>query len=155
MGEIRRNPNFKREMGRPENSREWQRVAGATGRAAISANAPVDFGTLAGSIYSRVTYDGTTTHVEYRSGRPYATFQEVGTGLYGPMHQWITPKRAQFLRWTSSTAGQAGGPGGGNVHFAKRVRGVKPRRYFYKGLVEVFGAGNVKSHHRTGGKPGL
>lgn len=48
----------------------------------------------------------------------HAFYHEVGTGLYGPKKHWIYPVRAKFLRWKD--------PDTGVVHFARRVRGVKP-----------------------------
>ena len=153
MARVKVNPRFKAEMGRPENSRAWQREAGIRGRAAISANAPVKYGTLAGTIFVRFGYDGVTTRVVYGSTRPYAAFQEHGTGIYGPLKRYITPRRGLYLRWVETSPGQPGGPGG-NVRFAKKVRGSKPTLFMYRGLAETFGPANTKSYASTGGRPG-
>jgi hypothetical protein len=154
MARVVVNRSFAKDMGRPENSRAWQREAGRRGKAAISAAAPVRFGTLAGTIFVRFVYSGGTTRIIYGSTRPYAAFQEHGTGIYGPLKRYITPKRALYLRWTDSTAGLAGGPDGGAVHYAKRVRGSKPTKFMYRGLSETFGPGQTRSFAATGGKPG-
>ncbi len=84
----------------------------------------------------------------------YAPFLEYGTGLYGPLNHWIYPTHAKALRWPaggsaslfrggSRTSGSAGpgftlagrqrsGAAGANAGFifAKRVRGIRPRRFF-------------------------
>lgn len=157
MVSVRVNPAFKREMGRPENSREWQREAGRMGRDRISANAPRRFGTLADTIFVRTYYDGTTTRIVYGSTRPYAKWQEAGTGIYGPLKRYITPKRAQYLSWvdTSGGPGRPGGPGPlGPRRFAKRVKGTPPTLFMYRGLSETFGPARTRSWAATGGKPG-
>jgi hypothetical protein len=153
MARVVVNPNLVREMGRPENSRAWQREAANRGKAAISAAAPVRFGTLASTIFVRYRYDGTTTSVIYGSTRPYAAFQEHGTGLYGPLKRYITPKRSLYLRWVETSPGQPGGPGG-NVRYAKKVRGSKPTLFMFRGLAQTFGTGQTRSWASTGGKPG-
>lgn len=142
MATVKMNPSFKSEMGRPENSRPWQREAGIEGRIAIQNLAPVKFGTLAGTLYVRSEYTDGTTYVYFASTRPYAGFQEYGTGLYGPLKKYITPKRAKFLKWADSTSG--------DVHYAKRVKGTPAVLYMFKGLDLVFG--NATSYASTGGK---
>lgn len=90
---------------------------------------------------------------------PYARYQEEGTGLYGPKNQWIYPKNARVLRWPAgggaslfsggARMGGSAGPGfrlsgqqrsgaagaSAGWAFAKRVRGVRPRRYFRDGVL--------------------
>ena len=151
MGRVVMNPGFKRDMGRPENSREWQRRASVLGLSAIRGYAPVRFGTLRANLYSYVHYDGTTTYVIYASPQAYSGFQEHGTGLYGPKRQWITPTTAKALRWIQSTPGAPGGPGGQAV-FAKRVRGTPAKVYFYRGLADIFSVQQTRSYAATGGR---
>ena len=55
---------------------------------------------------------------------------EGGTGIYGPKKQRIVPVRARVLRFVVSGAPVAGT--GGNVVFARSVKGMKPRRPFKK-----------------------
>ena len=110
-----------------------------------AVHAPVRFGTLSSTLYTSTAYEHGTTYVRCASTRPYAVYQEVGTGIYGPMRRRITPKRAKVLSWIESTPGQAGGPGGRRV-FASSVKGSKPQRYFYRGLVDVFGRSRVTRH---------
>lgn len=154
MARVVMNPAFKAEMGRPENSRPWQRAAGRAGQAAISSHAPVRFGTLASTIFVSFDYQNGTTYIFFASTRPYAAFQEHGTGLYGPAKRYITPKRAKFLSWTDSTAGLAGGPEGGIRRFAKRVKGSPPTLFMFRGLQDTFGATQTESYAATGGKFG-
>lgn len=156
MARVVVNRQFRRQMGQPEASRAWQREAGLRGKAAISARAPRRFGTLAGTIFVRYDYNGQTTRVLYGSTRPYATYQETGTGIYGPLKRYITPKRGLYLRWvdTTNSPGQPGGPDPlGPVRYARRVRGTRPTLFMYRGLQDTFGA-NTRSWAATGGKPG-
>lgn len=142
MASVTMNPSFKQEMGLPQNSLGWQQTAATAGVAAIQQAAPGN-GKLSHSIYSRVQFDGVTTHVLFLSPVSYASAQETGTGLYGPMKKYITPKRGRFLSWV--------GPGGQRV-FAEEVAGVRPRLYFYRGMVKVFGPAQVRSYAASGGK---
>lgn len=57
--------------------------------------------------------------IALQSRVPHATYHEFGTGIYGPKHHRIYPVRAKCLRWVNPDTGQ--------VHFARSVRGVKPR----------------------------
>jgi hypothetical protein len=71
----------------------------------------------------------------------YAKYLEYGTGLYGPKHQWITPKRGKYLKFPAGPVGEgtpftwAGRRRSGRAGamakyvYAKRVRGIVPRRY--------------------------
>lgn len=155
MGKVIVNRNFKRELVRPENTREWQRKVGTAGLAAIRAHSPVNYGTLQASWFSHVHYDGRTTRVIFGSRLPdaRAVYQEVGTGLYGPMHRWITPKRAKALRWFDNRPGVPGGPSPtGAVHFAKRVRGSPPQLYMATAMRELFGFDQVISYAPIGGR---
>jgi phage gpG-like protein len=83
--------------------------------------APIDKANLRGSI----NIDGphaTLNNVEAKVGTniEYAPHQEYGTGVYGKTGQPIRPKNARILAWKS----------GGKWHFARQVRGVKPKRFF-------------------------
>ena len=70
----------------------------------------------------------------------YAPYLEYGTGLYGPRHHWIEPRNAKALRFPGAVGagtpftlagrkrkGKAGA--GARYVFARRVRGIRPRRY--------------------------
>jgi hypothetical protein len=157
MASVRNNPKFKTEMGLPANTRGWQRETARIGRAAIQRRAPRRFGTLGGTIYTRVEYRDGTTVVRFVSPVKYATWQEVGTGIYGPLKRYITPRRAQYLSWvdTKKSPGRPGGPEPlGPRRFAKRVKGTPATKFMYRGLVDVFGEAQTRSWAATGGKPG-
>lgn len=69
----------------------------------------------------------------------YAPYLEYGTGLYGPRHQWIVPKKpGGVMRFPEAgnpgftLAGrQRSGRAGAMAKYvyARRIRGIKPRRY--------------------------
>ena len=154
MSRVVMNPTFKAEMGRPENSRPWQREAGLKAQVAISSHAPVRFGTLANTIYVSFGYERGTTYIFWASTRPYAAFQEHGTGLYGPLKRYITPKRAKFLSWVDTSPGVPGGPEGGMRRYAKKVKGTPPTLFMFRGLTDVFGPAQTESYAATGGRYG-
>lgn len=94
--------------------------------------APVDTNRLRGSIViqpmkvssnlieGRVTAGGNAgTNVSY------AGWVEQGTGIYGPYHTPIRPKTKKVMAWKR----------GGVWHFAREVKGVRPRWYM-KGSLE-------------------
>lgn len=82
----------------------------------------VDAGTLRNSIRSEVV-EQTSDRVTFQVGSdlPYAIFVERGTGLYGPYHSLIYPRRARVLRFQPS--------GSATTVFAASVRGMEGARY--------------------------
>ena len=82
------------------------------------------------------------TGVIIESKAAYSGFVEGGTGLYGPLHQKITPKAAKALRWigggssrvrlTGSSRTSKGGSLGMAV-FARSVKGRPATPYFFPG----------------------
>lgn len=142
MARVQMNPQFKSAYRLPQNSGRWQNAAANTGKAAIAAAAPIETGFLKSSFRTRKFPGRVGPTVRYIAVPEYALFQEVGTGLYGPLGRWITPKRARVLAWIDS--------GSGAPRFARRVRGVPPQRYFQKGLNATFGAGRVKYYGAAG-----
>lgn len=105
-------------------------------RAALMAEAkakeeaPVRHGILRGSITHKI--DRKTGEIIGRVGTnlDYAPYQEYGTGLYGRRHDYIYPRRARMLRFKTRS---------GQVVFARRVSGVRPKFFIKKGLQEVVG----------------
>lgn len=92
------------------------------------AYAPVDNGTLRSSITPEVTAEPARNLVRGRveSRLPYAIYQELGTGIYGPRGAPIRPKRASRLVFK---------PKGSNEFvFARQVRGTPPKRYLTRAL---------------------
>lgn len=113
---------------------------------AVAAAAPKETGFLTTRIEAVPVFGEPAVRVRAGVGDPpYGLFQEVGTGLWGPLRRWITPKRARMLSWIDSTSGRR--------VFRDRVAGVKPRRYFLAGLAAVVGRGNVDYYGDRGGRP--
>jgi hypothetical protein len=82
--------------------------------------APVDTNRLRSSILIQpVTVTGSAISGSVGAGTTYAAAQETGSGIYGPFGRPIRPKTKQVLAWKS----------GGTWHFAKEVKGVRPRWY--------------------------
>lgn len=82
--------------------------------------APIRDGILRGSIQIEpARHDGNRFEGAVSTGVHYAEAQEAGSGIYGPTGQPIRPKRARVLAWQS----------GGKWHFAKSVKGVRPKWY--------------------------
>lgn len=121
---------------------EWKRLSERSRRT----------GTYTRSITHRVYDEGHGMVGVVGTNLPYAQYLEYGTGLYGPAHRWIVPRNAKALRWprggghTSSAGtptgfqnapgfrlsgqqrqGAAGKPA--QWVYARRVRGIMPRRY--------------------------
>lgn len=141
MARVQRNPRFKNEYRLPANNRGWTDAAARTGKAAIVAAAPRETGFLKQS-FKTATYPGRKgPTVRYIALPEYAIYQEVGTGVYGPLARYITPTTARALSWIDS--------GSGDRIFARRVRGTPARRYFRKGLEATFGKRNVRYYGAT------
>jgi hypothetical protein len=96
--------------------------------------APVDTTSLQDSITSqwnrdrRFLGDGYVRvgpNVKSEDGAPYDLFQELGTGIHGPRHQPIFPRRKPRLRFKLKDGGWRS---------SKSVQGVKPVKYMEKGL---------------------
>lgn len=146
MATVRTNKAFKREMNTPAATKEWQQEIAREGVAAISALAPTGTGRLKSQITAeRSTSDASVRfRVTTQSDAPYGLYQEVGTGIYGPLGRYITPKRSRMLSWVDSVTNER--------VFAKRVRGVRPVHYFKRGLEMLFGPTKVNYYGQQGGK---
>lgn len=148
MARVEMNPRLKREYALPQNSRNWTDAAAKTGKSAIAAAAPLRTGFLKSSLRTRTFPGRVGPTVRYIAVPEYAYWQEVGTGLYGPLGRWITPKRAKVLHWVNEA---------GRDVYARRTKGVPPKRYFKKGLeatfpvVRYYGAGGLGNYSREGG----
>jgi hypothetical protein len=102
----------------------------------------------------------------------YAKYLEYGTGLYGPLHHWITPKKpGGVLRFPAGPVGpgtaftwagrRRSGRAGAMAKYvyAKRVRGIRPRRYARDAaeiarplVVRRFHLAGHQAAHRLGGR---
>ena len=130
------NPGFVASYRRPAATKGWTDAAAHTGKAAIVALAPRETGFLKMNVRTRTFPGRKGPDVRYEAFPEYALYQELGTGLYGPRHRWITPKRARMLSWIDSRTGDR--------RFARRVRGVRPQRYFKRGLEATYGRRAVR-----------
>ena len=101
----------------------------------ITKEGLVDTGRFRASIH--------TTHpnkykIIVQDGVPYGIYHEIGTGIYGPRRDYIRPKRARALRFEVKEAKltKAGRYKGLNrrVVYAKKVKGIQPKRPFLKAL---------------------
>jgi len=90
--------------------------------------APVDTSNLRRNIKYKVESDGSEAKVFADPAVKYAIYQEEGTGLFGPRHAYIYPKRAKYLAWKSKT---------GKMVFAKKVKGVVARWFMKKGSLHL------------------
>lgn len=146
MAEVRFNPAFRAAILSDVSTREWKAAAARAAVSAVAAAAPKETGFLTTRIEAVPKAGEPAIRVRAGVGDPpYGLFQEVGTGLWGPLRRWITPKRAQLLSWID--------PASGRRIFRARVPGVKPRRYFLTGLSAVVGRSNVAYYGDSGGRP--
>lgn len=80
----------------------------------------------------------------------YALFVEQGTGVYGPTHRPITPKRAKVLAWRtgavtlSGASRHAGGQELAGWAFAKSVKGRKATPFLLPGAQKAVSGAAVK-----------
>lgn len=110
-----------------------QRAAGVVRDRAkenLTAAGRVDAGTLRNSIRSELV-ETTRDTVTFQVGSdlPYAIFVERGTGLYGPYHSPIYPRRARVLRFQPS--------GSSTTVFAASVRGMEGVRYLERAVYSL------------------
>ena len=95
----------------------------------ILQNTPVDSGRLRQSIKLEDKKDG----ILISSNIPYALYLEVGTGIFGPKKQRITPKTKKALAW-GKDLGTSEKTGAVKKEFVRTsVAGIKPRYFFFNG----------------------
>lgn len=121
--EIRRLMSAEGDVGRAV-----RKVADRTVSYARSA-APVDQGTLRGSIHAEVSYSDRQVRAVVSADADYALYVHEGTGVYGPRGRPIRPKRAQFLVFPSRRGGGRGG-----LVFAREVQGQRPNPFLLEAL---------------------
>lgn len=83
-------------------------------------------GKLSASLFSRVVHRGGLPIGQVGTPLRYGLYLDRGTGLYGPHHQRIRPTHAKALRFTTR---------GGQIVFAKSVRGSRPTRFLRDSLL--------------------
>ena len=93
----------------------------------------VDTGHLRSSIKHQLITRPEGLSVRVGTNVHYAIFVHDGTGLYGPKHTVIKPKRAKALVWRSALHGQKSGKFRGFV-VVKSVKGMKPNPFLAAAL---------------------
>lgn len=74
-----------------------------------------------GELRRSIQYQVLDNAVEIGTNLYYAPYVEYGTGLFGPAGQMITPRHAKALHWVDENG----------EHFAKAVKGMKPRPFMH------------------------
>lgn len=97
-------------------------------QAKAKEEAPTASTNLRKNIKYEVDNDGEKATVFVDENIEYARFQEEGTGIHGPKHSFIYPKRAKMLAWRSKA---------GEMIFARRSSGSRPKWYMKKGMEEL------------------
>ena len=86
----------------------------------------VDTGRLRASIATVVVTRNGTPAVLVGTNVQYASFVHNGTGIYGPKHAPIRPRRAKFLRFKPR--------GSKRWVYARQVKGMRPNRFLLNAL---------------------
>lgn len=105
-----------------------QRVSEVTRRVANAARtmAPADKGMLRSSINEELVARGNTLVGRVYSDAPHALYVHQGTGIYGPNHQPIRPKRAKVLVFKPK--------GSSDFVFTDEVKGARPNPFLLRAL---------------------
>jgi hypothetical protein len=86
----------------------------------------VDTGRLRASIATQLVSRNGTPSVIVGTNVKYAMWVHDGTGLYGPRHAYIKPKRGKFLRFKPARSRR--------YVYARKVAGMKPNRFLLNAL---------------------
>ena len=86
----------------------------------------IDSGRLRASISTHLVSRGGTPAALVGTNVNYAMFVHEGTGIYGPKHKMITPKRAKLLRFRPKNSRR--------FVYARRVRGMPRNRFLANAL---------------------
>lgn len=85
----------------------------------------IDTGRLRASITTTLVLVNGGPAVRVGTSVEYALMVHEGTGLWGPSHAPIRPRRARFLVFS---------PDGGEVVFARQVSGMRPNRFLVEAI---------------------
>lgn len=113
-------------------AREVRRVADRTANYARGM-APVDEGPLRASIRVEMRYSNREVKAWVYTPLEYGLYVHEGTGIYGPKGQPIRPRRGRYLVFEARNA-RTTPRGGGNLVFARQVRGQRPNRFLLNAL---------------------
>lgn len=86
----------------------------------------IDTGRLRASVATVVVTRQARPVVLVGTNVNYARYVHDGTGIYGPRHRPIRPKRAKFLRFRPK--------GGGRWVYARQVKGMRPNPFLTNAL---------------------
>jgi hypothetical protein len=93
----------------------------------------INTGLLRSSVQARPAIIDGRPGARVGTGLRYARWVHDGTGIYGPRHTKITPKRAKALVFRSKTHGRKSGKFAGKV-VVSSVKGMKPNRFLADAL---------------------
>lgn len=110
-------------------SRARRNLSGVTG----SGPRRVNTGLLRASITVKLIPQPKDLAVRVGTDVVYARWVHDGTGLYGPQHKLIKPRKARVLVFKSKVYGAKKGKYAGWV-FAKSVKGMKPNPFLKNAL---------------------
>ena len=79
-----------------------------------------------GELRNSILYTVNDNKVDIGTNVYYAPYVEYGTGLFGPAGARIYPRHAKVLHWTDRDG----------EHFAKSVKGMKPRPFMHPALTQ-------------------
>lgn len=141
MAKVRLNQANIEALARPGGAvyREVDRI-GRRVESRAKRNANVDTGRMRSSIRNTMSVRGRRVTATIGTDVEYALYQHEGTGIYGPRHRVITPKRGKFLRFeVSGPVGprRPGDRGNSNVVYARYVRGTPPNPFLTSALIAV------------------
>lgn len=92
----------------------------------------IDTGRLRASGTTQVVTFGGELRVTVTFNAKYARAVHDGTGLYGPRHQYITPKRKRFMKFKTRTSA-------GRYVYARRVAGMRGNPFLADALSAASG----------------
>lgn len=132
---------MRRLIGSPEGGiyrdmyRRGERVAGMA-----KQRCPVDHGRLRSSIHTRMIKRNGTYLVEIGTNVKYALWVHEGTGLYGPRHARIYPKRGKYMVFKPRVAGGRLIPAKNRTTvFARSTRGMRGTPFLRMALPAAVG----------------
>lgn len=96
----------------------------------------VDTGRLRNSVFARYDEASNTISFGVKLGAAYGYLLDKGTGLYGPNHALIRPKKATVLSWVRRD---------GRRVYVKFTKGAKARPWIQKSIREAAKVFKVKS----------
>lgn len=129
MGRVTVNRTAVRDAYRRNVVPDWQRTVGDHMESAVRAAMPVDTGRMSTELsHEPITHPDGNPGIRLTGKAFYTEWVDQGTGLYGPLNRWITPKRAKALSWMAD----------GKRITRKRVRGQPGQHFFARGLRAVF-----------------